>query len=132
MQKGRETVNDWEEELKQELTRYTDEVTDDVKTAVQETARDTVKLLKATSPVKAKGKKRGQYRKGWRAKLTTDKATEKVLVVHNKTDYQLTHLLEHGHANRDGSFTAARPHIAAAEQAAAEELEGKISAKIKG
>ena len=123
---------DWQEELMNALTEYTDEVTDGVKKAAKEVADDTVKLLKSTSPVKAFGKKRGQYAKGWSSKEQTSTSTEKVYVVYNRTDYQLTHLLEHGHANRDGSFTAARPHIAAAEEKAIQSLENKVQLVIKG
>lgn len=125
-------MSDWQQDLLKSLSEYGDDVTQEVKQAVEDTAKETVDLLKQTSPVKAKGKKRGKYRKGWRAKLTYDGATEKKLVVHNATDYQLTHLLEHGHVNRNGTFTAARPHIAAEEEQMKQKLEDKIRASVKG
>ena len=125
-------MNDWEAELLQALEDYKDEITDGVKNSVEEVAEKTVETLKRTSPKRATGKKKGKYARGWRAKDVTWKATEREVVVHNATDYQLTHLLEKGHVNRDGSFTAARPHIAAAETQAAKDLEEKITVIIKG
>jgi len=122
---------DWQAELMDALEAYSDEVTEEVKKAVLETADSTVALLKQTSPVKAHGKKRGKYRRGWRAKMIYDGGTDRRMVVYNATDYQLTHLLEYGHANRDGSFTAARPHIAAAEEKAKKKLEDKIRATVR-
>ena len=50
--------------------------------------------MSANSP-----KDTGDYKKGWRIKQ--DKA-RKSIIVHNATDYQLTHLLEHGHVKRNG------------------------------
>jgi RNA 3'-terminal phosphate cyclase len=44
----------------------------------------------------------------------------------------LTHLLEHGHAKRGGGRVAARPHIAAAEQAGIQMYEDELKRKIEG
>lgn len=123
-------MNNWEAELLKALEDYTDEVTDGVKDSVEEVGKKTVETLKRTSPKRVTGKKKGKYARGWRVKDTSRRTTEREVVVHNATDYQLTHLLEKGHVNRDGSFTAARPHIAAAEKQAAKDLEEKITVII--
>lgn len=51
-------------------------------------------------------------------------------IAYNKEHYRLTHLLEFGHANRDGSRTKPIPHIRETEdkyrQRFANELERKI------
>jgi hypothetical protein len=53
------------------------------------------------------------------------------MVVHSKDRYQLTHLLEKGHAKRGGGRVAARPHIAPAEQEGVELLQSLIEKALK-
>ena len=51
-------------------------------------------------------------------------------VVHSPTDYQLTHLLEKGHAKRGGGRVKARVHIAPAEKAGIEKLKTEVEKGI--
>ena len=50
--------------------------------------------------------------------------------VYNKTDYQLTHLLEKGHVGRDGRRVKAIEHIRPVEEKAAAEFEDKVKGAI--
>lgn len=63
----------------------------------------------------------GDYRTGWRAKKVKGK-----WVVHNQTDYRLTHLLEKGHAKIGGGRTKAYPHIKPVEEEMIKEFEEEI------
>lgn len=69
----------------------------------------------------------GDYRKGWRAKKVNGK-----WIVHNATDYQLTHLLEKGHALANGGRSKAYPHIKPVEQELIEEFEREIREVLGG
>ena len=94
---------------------YEDHVAKVVKDTLPVVGKNTVKELKKTSP-----KRKGKYAKGWKSKIEKDRLGDKV-VVYNKTSYQLTHLLEKGHANRGGGRTNAIPHIGPAEEKAVNE-----------
>jgi hypothetical protein len=104
------------------LQTYTTEVEEGLEQAKEDVAKQTVKQLKQTSPVLT-----GDYRKGWRTKKVGT-----AQVIHNATDYQLTHLLEHGHAKVNGGRVAARPHIEEAEAEAITEYADRVEKVIKG
>lgn len=54
-----------------------------------------------------------KYNSGWTSTLTVKKGKTRVsYVLHNQKEYRLTHLLEYGHALRQGGRAAAFPHIA--------------------
>ena len=100
------------------LTEYVDEKAETLEVCLRAAAKDTVQRLRTTSP-RGTGPKSGRYAKGWTVKhekkglLTSE-------IVHNKTDYQLTHLLEKSHVikNQFGTYGRSTPevHIAPAEE----------------
>lgn len=104
------TINNFRQELNKILNNYVRLLGEDVDEIGEKVAKDGVKRLKMTSP-KRKGKGGGDYAKGWRAKKVGNTWT-----VHNATDYQLTHLLEKGHALRQGGRSPAIVHIKPVEQ----------------
>lgn len=102
------------------LKNYRNEVQEKLNKAADETAKDTVKELKATSP-----KRYGNYGKSWTTKKEKQGGSE-TQIVHNKKHYQLTHLLENGHATKNGGRTRAFVHIKPAEQNAIKGFEEKV------
>ena len=82
-------VSELAQELAQGLSEYSQEVADAIKKATDEVAEEAVQELKSTSPVLT-----GSYAKGWAKKNTYESKSSKRNTVYNKTDYQLTHLLE--------------------------------------
>lgn len=109
------------------LEEYADQVTADVKQAVDQVTDECLTEIRRDSP-----KDTGDYQKGWRKKKGYENSTQLRNVIHNATDYQLTHLLEKGHAKAGGGRVAAIPHIAPAEERAEKSLEEKIKRGLSG
>ena len=113
------------ESVTAQMNELLDEVNKDVKNSakrnIDRVSKESVQKLKNTSPVKT-----GSYAKGW----GTKRMGEMDVIVHNRTDYQLTHLLENGHVIRNKKGTYGRTHgikhIAPVEEWAVDELPRRI------
>ena len=108
------------------LKEYADLATDDLKAAVKKTGNEVRKQIQSTAP-----KASGKYSKSWSVKTTKESSNSMEVTVYSRNRYQLAHLLEFGHAKRGGGRVAARPHIAAAEQAGIEQLQSLIEKALK-
>ena len=108
------------------LEDYAKLAADDLKADVQKAGKTVKQQIESTAP-----RKTGKYAKSWAVKKTKETSDSIQLVVHSKNRYQLTHLLEHGHAKRGGGRTRAFPHIAPAEQAGMEQLVRDIERDLK-
>ena len=110
------------EQIEAVLEQFMDREDNEVEKAFNKARTETVKKLKETSP---KGR-RGDYARGWTSRKGKSSAmggkyiTALDITVYNKTDYQLTHLLERGHviANQYGTYsrTSGDGHISDAEE----------------
>ena len=114
-------INDLTSEIMKQLNYYVEDVKEKVEEAKSESARSLKKEIERDSP-----RARPSYAKGWRIKKTP-----KSLIVHNKTDYQLTHLLEHGHVQRNGDRFNGTPHIRKNEEKMIREFLQKIERAIQ-
>lgn len=110
--------------IMKELKDFRDVEVEELKEAIEEVADETVKDLKETSPKKSK-----KYSKGWKKKKEYENSVKKRTVIHN-TKYQLTHLLEKGHAKRGGGRVEGIAHIAPAEENAIYRLERRLKSKL--
>ena len=99
-------INNLADEINRTLADYANGIGEEMDQVAEKVAKDGVKKLRIRSPEKT-----GDYRKGWRAKKIYGK-----WIVHNSTNYQLTHLLEKGHAKASGGRVAPRVHIAPVEE----------------
>lgn len=93
-------------------------------------AKEGVSKIKDTSP-----RKTGDYAKGWGIQREKTRSGINDVIIRNKTDYQLTHLLENGHVivNAKGTYGRTRPikHIAPVEAFCETELPAEIEREMK-
>lgn len=111
----------------EKLENYSNLAAEDMKTAVKDAAKLVKEEISAGAPVMT-----GKYAKSWSTKVTGESATALEVTVYTPSRYQLAHLLEHGHAKRNGSRTKAIPHIAPAEELGEQKLETDITRALKG
>nr|DAO71982.1 MAG TPA: putative tail component [Caudoviricetes sp.] len=117
---------DFSSEINSILAEYGDHASKCLVEVIPDVAKNATKQLKAANVYK---RKTGRYNKGWTAS-TDVRRTEVKSVVHNRTDYQLSHLLEFGHAKANGGRTKAFPHIAQVNDWVQEELVKKIKERV--
>jgi hypothetical protein len=108
--------------IAQALTEYTDEVEKGIAQEKKDRGKEAVQLLRQSSP-----KDKGDYAKGW-----TESTVDGKEVIYNKTDYQLTHLLEYGHVKRNGGRVGAKPHIRPVEEQINNEFVEGVKKVIQG
>lgn len=113
-----------EKELGEILGEYVEQVGEKTDKILKAVARDTANDLKSSSP-----KDKGDYAKSWSVK-TVKSGRLSSYVVHNKKHYRLTHLLENGHAKRNGGRVAARVHIKPAETKGIKEAIERLEAEL--
>lgn len=112
--------------FKELLDEYGEEIRSDLSASITETSNDTLKNLKSVSPVLT-----GSYKKGWRKKMQTTRWGSISVVVYNETDWQLTHLLNDGHAKRGGGRVPGDGHIDRASEYASDLLVKKVEEKLE-
>ena len=100
-------MRDLSAEIAYELENFSKEVDEIVSGEIETVGKEMAKELKSVSP-----KRTGDYAKGWRMKR---ESKHKIIVQNSKKPY-LTHLLEHGHASRNGGRVGAKPHIKKTEE----------------
>ena len=112
-------------DIKDILNEYSSDIQDAITNEAIKVSNKGRDQLKNTSP-----KRTGKYRKGWRVK--TDKGDGYVeCIIHNSTNYQLTHLLEKSHLTRNGRKTTPKVHIKPVEESCIKEYEKLVEKAIK-
>lgn len=113
------------------LDEYGEEVDGVIKDSIEEVSTGAVQKLHDVREFSEKGHPTGAYSAGWTFEFVPSGRFKTVSTVHNADHYQLAHLLEFGHANRDGGRTPAYPHIGKvntwAENEVVQEIERRLS-----
>ena len=108
-----------------ELKTYSKSAARKVKVICNDVSEDLLQNIKKNSPVRT-----GKYKRGWKKKVLFESEDEIRTVTYN-TKYQLTHLLEFGHAMKSGGRVAAKPHIGVNEKQAITKIEKDIREALK-
>lgn len=104
-------IDDLADEIMAGLMEYSELAADTVKSAVKKAGNKVKKEIQNNAP-----KDTGKYAKSFKVSKRKETANSLEITVHSKDKYQLTHLLEKGHAKKGGGRVSARPHIAPAEE----------------
>ena len=114
------------------LDDYKDDIQQGISSIAQEVAKEDVNKLRNTTTTYHV--RSGDYNKGWGVK-TTKGMNSISCTVHNKTDYQLTHLLEKGHQiKRNGTKVGdakAYKHIEPVEKQSNEKYSREVESLIR-
>lgn len=118
-------VSNFGDVLNDLLTRYGDEARNAIQEEVVDIAKEASKKLKSAGSFNGK-----KYRKGWTSKVDNKRVTIRAFA-YNKNHYQLTHLLEFGHAKQNGGRTRAFEHISPVNDWAQSELVKRIKERLE-
>lgn len=123
------SVDNLAKEIEKALDEFVGVTEEACEKGVRETAKDAVRELRSAHP-SGSGQYGSwdEYNRSWKVMQTkTDKRYHRKATIHNENHYQLTHLLEKGHALVQGGRTRAFPHIAPV----AEKCEGELIQNIR-
>lgn len=110
------------------LSEYEGEITKNIPEITERVGKEGVKALRSSAKSKFKGT--GKYSRGWTT-YVEHKRLSSTVTIYNKKLPGLPHLLEHGHANRNGGRTAGRVHIAPVEEKLVNKYEKEIINEFK-
>ncbi len=108
------------------LEEYGDNIAADVNSAAREVTKKGVTAVKQGAKSSFKGKK---YAKGWTSKFEEGRVSLQGIIF-NKDIPGLPHLLEHGHAKRNGGRVEGRIHIGNVEQEIVQKFERAVREAI--
>lgn len=131
MSNNKVTVDNLAKAIQSALKEFEGFTDDAVNKGLSETAKNAARKLRNAHPADAGDW--SEYNSGWTVKATK---RDKRATVHNADHYQLTHLLEHGHAIKKGGrevgHAQAFEHITPVYEEAQTELVENIRKNING
>lgn len=108
------------------LAEYKDDVKENLDAITKVVAKKGAQAVRRSSQGAVGGS--GKYARGWKSEVEIGRLTTEA-TIYNKTP-GLPHLLEHGHAKRNGGRVAGRTHIAPVEEQIVREFEEEVKSKL--
>lgn len=117
------------EAIERELTIYSTNIMNVIKTEAKDHMKELVKETRKTAP-------KGHRKKHYKSNITSRRVKSNYREVEyqwfvKNNDYRLTHLLEHGHALRNGGRTRATNFVANASEPILADFQRKIEEAIQ-
>lgn len=123
------SIDQLTEAIDETLTIYSNEITAGVKKVAQKKVKELVKRTKATAPV---GKRKKHYKSNIASKKLSETSRSISYLWYVKgNDYRLSHLLENGHATRNGGRVEGTHFIKKATDPILEEYEREVKEVIE-
>ena len=119
-------IGDLADAVMETLEEYADLAAEDVKQAVRDAGETVKKEIRANAP-----KDTGDYAKSWAVKKSKETSNSITMTVYSRNRYYLAHLLEFGHAKRNGGRVAGKNHIAPAEEKGIQQLEEEVERSLR-
>lgn len=122
------SVSEMEKVIMDALDEYKDKAEDVIGLTLPLVGKETADDLKVTSP-----KRTGHYANSWTYGMRKSRGSKKnnKLIVYNKKYYRLVHLLEKGHAKRNGGRVEAQVHVKPAQDKAEKKAIERIKEKLE-
>lgn len=127
MSSKRTTIDKLDSAIEKILEEYGDNLREDVNSAVKAVTKKGVAAVKQGARSSFKGT--GAYSKGWTSKFEEGRISAQG-TIYNKDIPGLPHLLEHGHAKRNGGRVAGKIHIGNVEQEIVQKFEREVKEAI--
>lgn len=118
-------ADDLAKAVMEQLREYGNLTTADMKKCVRNAGKRVKKDIKAAAPVEQTDDG-GKYKKSWSMSVVEESSHILRLTIYSRNRYGLTHLLEYGHAFRNGGRARAIPHIEPADVKGQREFEEEL------
>lgn len=124
------TVNNLQDAIKDILDEYNDQIYENLDEITQRIGKKGVEAVKNSSKEAFNGK---TYASGWGMTVEKNRLYTTV-IIHNKKQAGLAHLLEHGHVKANGTgrygFWNGKEHLLPVEEQLVEEYESEVASKL--
>ena len=119
-------IDKFDAAIKEILEEYSENITENVQEAARKVTKAGVKAVKGNSRMFGGT---GNYAAGWTSKFETGRLSGQG-VIYNQTVPGLPHLLENGHALRNGGRAPGRSHIKPVEEKVINAFERAVKSAI--